>query len=165
MTRLRWLTMIAVLALGAAIGAVSLAAAADGEAERSSATAPNGVERVDVAARLAAGAAGEPAPTNVQIAKGDLRTALTTLNPLGGGGPSVIDPRTGRPWAESPVYVVTMNGHFQLKEAHVPRGQPLPQGSVMELVIDALSERVVSRHVQSTPGADLRQLGGAVVEG
>jgi hypothetical protein len=165
MRSLRWLAVIAVLGLGVTIGVANFGGAAGAVASPPSAPGRlSGVEGADVAARLDATAAGEAAPTNVQIAKGNLRGAMETLDPAGGSGPNVTDPRTGRPFGESPVYVVTMDGHFSLNEAHVPRGQSLPEGSVMEVVVDALSESVISRHVQSAPAANLRPL-GAVTEG
>ncbi len=164
MRGLRWLAVLSVLAVGVTIGVASIGgAAAAGVAQPPAGGAQSGVEGADVAARMDATAAGDAAPENVQIAKADLRGAMQTLNPAG-GVPNVTDPRTGRPFGESPVYVVTMSGQFRLDEAHVPRGQSLPEGSVMEVVVDALSERVISRHVQSSPAAELRQL-GAVTEG
>jgi hypothetical protein len=51
---------------------------------------------------------------------------------------------------ETPVYLVTLRGHFVLNLAHVPRGLPAPAGNAMQLTIDH-SGRVLGLHVGSEP--------------
>jgi hypothetical protein len=57
---------------------------------------------------------------------------------IGGGStpPQLIDPRTGKPLAQSSVYLVTMAGRFAIAR-HVPENEPVPTGTRLSLVIDA----------------------------
>src|SRR5580704_5049986 len=65
-----------------------------------------GVEQI--ALRCAA-ADGDAAPTAVESAFTSMGTASTLLDQ---SAPTIVDPRTGEPFAQTPVYVVTMRGHF-----------------------------------------------------
>lgn len=100
--------------------------------------------------------AGDSSPASMEELSCSLGEAARTVDP-GSQGSTVVDPRTGQPWADSQVYLVTMRGHFVINR-HIPRGQPAPTGTVLTTVIDASSNLVVGRSLGEAPPA-LSQLG------
>jgi hypothetical protein len=105
-----------------------------------------------------ASASGDSAPTEIEETSGTLGQVAMLLDPQDGQAsvPQITDPRTGRPWSESPAYVITMHGDFTLNFPQ-PHGVPASTGTVLTLVIDAKSGFVESQSVGSgTP--NLRQI-------
>jgi hypothetical protein len=99
----------------------------------------------------AAGQDGEMAPTEIEAASGTLAQSAQATDPQD-PAPTITDPRTGRPWAESPVEVVTMRGQFTSNGSHPP-GTPEGTGTVLTVTIDKQSGRIVSRSLGNTPVA------------
>jgi hypothetical protein len=102
---------------------------------------------------------GEMAPEAVEATSGTLAQSAQATDPED-APPVITDPRTGRPWGDSAVDVVTMRGQFTANGPH-PAGMPAPTGTVLTLTIDAKSGRVVAQSLRNTP-TDLRQINPAV---
>jgi hypothetical protein len=75
--------------------------------------------------------------------------ALTTIAPSA-VPPELTDPRTGVSWAQSSVYLLTMQGHFSIAK-HVPPNKPIPTGTQLSLAIDVASGRIVSTILSNNP--------------
>lgn len=138
-------------------------AAAGPELQPALESAPTMADIEETALRTAA-ADGESAPTGMEEASGTLGQAGLVLDPRDGqaGLPEITDPRTGKPWAESAVYVVTMHGHFT-SSGPVPRNAAVPTGTVLSMVIDAKSGFVVARSLSDT-ARDLHQVNPTVTK-
>jgi hypothetical protein len=81
--------------------------------------------------------AGDKTPTSIEETSGTLGHAATAIDPQD-APPEVTDPRTGAPWASSSVDIITMRGDFEAY-GRIPRGQPVPTGTVLTFVVDAQS--------------------------
>lgn len=149
--------------VAAAIGAVLVAALSGGAA----ATPVQPEVRVslsqvrETALRIAA-IAGEPSP-HIEAAEATLERAASLFTP-GEGAPNVIDPRTGKPWAESSVVFVTMTGHFTGGDVPTPRGAAPPKGSLMDLLIDSVSGSVVGEYIGNGAVPNLHDLSPTVTD-
>jgi hypothetical protein len=86
---------------------------------------------------------GEAAPTAIEETSGTLGHVAHALDP-GASVPAITDPRTGQPWGDSAVYVVTMRGHFAAY-GPAPRKVRRPKGTVLSITIDAKSGFVVTQ--------------------
>lgn len=83
----------------------------------------------------------------------------------GGGAPNVTDPRTGEPWADSPVIFMAMTGNFTGPgDVPTPRGTTPPTGSLMELLIDSASGSIVGEYIGSATAPNLHELNGTVTD-
>lgn len=101
------------------------------------------IAQIQQMALLSAANDGQSVPANVEEASSTLGQVAHAIDPQDGTGPTVTDPRTGNPWAESPVYVVTMQGHFTYN-GPTPRRGKVPTGTVLTIAIDAQSGDVVA---------------------
>lgn len=115
----------------------------------------------ETALRIAA-RVGEPSP-HVEAAETTLAGAASLFTP-GEAPPNITDPRTGEPWADSPVVFVAMTGHFTGDDGPIPEGVPTPTGSLMELLIDSASGSVVGEYVGHEPAPNLHELNATVTE-
>jgi hypothetical protein len=111
-----------------------------------------GVEQV--ALRYAAGD-GDAAPTDVESASTSMGAASALLDE---SAPMNVDPRTGEPFAQTPVYVVTMRGRFVANGVPIPHGDVAPTGSTLDLIVDAKSGFVISVYITNEAALDLSQL-------
>ncbi len=144
-----------VLGIGIGIAAstgASAESASQSPAEAEVAPIAAGVEQI--ALRYAA-ADGDAAPTDVESAPTSMGTASTFLNE---SPPMNVDPRTGEPFAQTPVYVVTMRGQFVANGVPIPHGDVVPTGSTLDLIIDAKSGFVISIYLTNEAAPDLSQL-------
>jgi hypothetical protein len=112
---------------------------------------------VEGPARLIAAECDEPS-VSMEVAKGTWGASLAVTEPEL-TPPTIIDPRTGLPWTESPVYVASMRGHFVDSNAPVPAGSPAPSGTVLTVTVDAMSGSVVGIVLTSGQAPDLQSLG------
>jgi hypothetical protein len=136
----------------AAVVIVSLTTGASAQSNESTGTQrPLATGEVRSLALGTAGHDGEMAPTEIQATSGTLAQAAHATDP-DDPVPTITDPRTGRPWAESPVEVVTMRGHFTSGGPH-PAGTPEPTGTVLTVTIDSASGRIVSQAIGNAPVA------------
>jgi hypothetical protein len=98
-------------------------------------------------ARRRAAAAGD-SEAGAEVAQGSLASAQAAVDPSASGAAS---PGPGlATLMQSSTYTVVMHGRFTLALAHVPRGQPLPGGSVLDVVVDARNGFVDGIHVGDT---------------
>ncbi len=154
--------LLAVL-VAAAIGAILIAVLSGG----ATATPAQPETRValsevrETALRIAA-IASEPSP-HIEAAETTLGEAASLFTP-GEGAPNVTDPRTGEPWADSPVIFVAMTGHFTGGGVPAPRGTAPPTGSLMELLIDSVSGSVVGEYIGNAATPNLRELNATVTD-
>jgi hypothetical protein len=111
------------------------------------------MKTVSQAAHMVAAEDGEMAPSSLLLASKtiELGEAIPMISP-GTTAPTIADPRTGEPWSQSSVYVVTMDGRFTASR-HIPDGHPVPTGSHLSLAIDVASGRVVSQFLGRVPPA------------
>jgi hypothetical protein len=162
-----------IVAAGLAGGAIALAvspgasgttqASAEGDlrAEVQNLTAPDASETAAFYAQAirAAEIAGDPTPTDMAMAVTTMEHATALVeHERSPATNTVIDPRTGQPWNDSAVFIVTMRGHFRLATVPVREGQEAPTGEVLTLLIDRQTERVVGIHLSDT-GDNLGELG------
>jgi hypothetical protein len=91
----------------------------------------------------------EMAPEAISVADRSVQfgEAIRMISPEA-TAPETIDPRTGKPWLESSVFVVTLEGQFTVRR-HVPYDQPIPTGTHLSLAIDVASGKVVSTYLGS----------------
>jgi hypothetical protein len=80
--------------------------------------------------------AGEPNPSDVNLARGSFAKAQAAMEPSAGSGMSVAGGGSLAPWASSGAYLVVMHGDFT-PNVPAPRGRKLPTGSVMGLILGA----------------------------
>jgi hypothetical protein len=105
---------------------------------------------VQSTAMALAAKSGDYAPTlRVAEKTAPYGQALTTIAPSA-VPPELTDPRTGVSWAQSSVYVLTMQGHFTIAK-HVPPNKPIPTGTQLSLAIDVASGRIVSTILSNKP--------------
>jgi hypothetical protein len=151
------LVMVFVQGIGASASSTSTA----GEDPFASYVAPTGAllsnEKIHQIALARAQADGEPNPTNMAMANGQLRIAQEVMSPQA-TPPSSETPGQAA-LLDSSVDLVTMTGHFTLGDAPVPKGDSAPNGSVMELLIDAHTGMVEGRYVGPNILGDLSRLG------
>jgi hypothetical protein len=88
---------------------------------------------------------GEHSPTGVEETSSTLGAAAQVIE-AGETEPTITDQRTGKPWTESPVDVVTMHGHFTYW-GPTPSNEPPPTGTVLTIMVDAESGAVVSENL------------------
>ncbi len=109
-------------------------------------------EATGIALRVAA-ACGEPNP-KIETAETTLEHAVSLT-----GAPApelnITDPRTGKSFADSPMILVAMTGHFTGADGPIPDGYKPPTGTTMDLAIDAVSGSVVVEYVGNEPAPDL----------
>jgi hypothetical protein len=156
MRRLLALVVVGASAI-ALVVSIGFSDAKGASAESTSASEPAQSEVAPTAATLqqealtVAGDSGDPDPTAIEETSGTLGQAAMLLDPQDGqaGVPQITDPRTGRPWSESPAYVITMHGQFTPNVPH-PKGTLAPTGTVLNLIIDAKSGFVEGRSVGSS---------------
>lgn len=117
--------------------------------------------RIYSKARASAGEAGEPSPSGMETTTATIGQAMTLADPSSRNPSQLIDPRSGKPWSESAVYVVTMHGNFTLGAASTPPGRAAPTGTVLTLMIDRASGEVAGRHLGDA-SVDLHQLSPTV---
>jgi hypothetical protein len=121
-------TLATMLAIGGALAIVSFAV---GHSGRHGPPPPTGDKLAalrTVAARVA-GLNGDPHPSKA-IAVPSTRKAAAKLQ-------SGADVDT-----DQDSYLIVLHGHFVGYVAHVPRGAPLPRGSVLTIVVDASTDLV-----------------------
>jgi hypothetical protein len=142
----------------AAVAAILIASLAGGASGATSPTPTNSIPtepeevppteaQVHQAALRAAAISGELTPTQVEQTTGTLGQAAQVLDPTGSN--TFTDPRTGRPWVESPVYVLTMRGHFTAY-GPIPKNHPIPTGTVLTIVLDGKSGRLVAESLNNS---------------
>jgi hypothetical protein len=138
--------LIAVVLTGTAGAVIAIASLPGGSgadvAVALPAEAPPTMSQIQEAAHQVAAKSGELAPTEIETTSGTLAQAARVIDPQG-SAPNMTDPRTGEPWADSPVYVVTERGHFTYS-GPTPKSRPAPTGTVLTVVIDAKSGQVVA---------------------
>ncbi len=149
----------AAVALGVGIWHTKGASAQNAPEAEPAEVAPT-MAQIDHAALEVAAREGEPAPTSVEETSGTLAQTARAIDPQD-APPTVTDPRTGKPWSESAVYIVTMQGHFTY-DGPLPRGQATPTGTTLNVVIDAKTGFVVTRSLGKAP-LDLRQISPNVI--
>ena len=104
-------------------------------------------------AKKEAKADGETHPGIVEITSGTMGGEVQAMTSSPGitraTGPlaDVTDPRTARPWIDSPVYRVKMTGQHFTSHVPTPKRQEDPTGKTLDLIIDAASGRVVSEYI------------------
>ena len=76
-------------------------------------------------------------PTEVSTRRGTLREIMLQLNP------EAQVPQDAA--ADTTAYLVIMHGEFTLGDAHVPFGHPMPQGTILAIVIDDHTGQVIGR--------------------
>jgi hypothetical protein len=113
--------------------------------------------KIEATARQIAAACGEP-NVSMEVVNSTLGDALTAINPER-TLPTITDPRTGLPWVESPVYVVSMHGNFVDADAKLPPGANVPSGTSLTVTIDEMSGLVVSTGVGPGTGPNMPALG------
>jgi hypothetical protein len=157
--------LIAVLLVAAAIAATVVASLAGGASGATTAEAapqsesPPTMPQIEQAALRAAGRSGELAPSAIEETSGTLGQAAQVLDPHD-AGISITDPRTGKPWSDSPVYVVTMRGQFTF-DGPTPKNRPAPTGTVLTIVVDAKSGIGVAESLNDSP-PDMQQINPSV---
>jgi hypothetical protein len=117
-------------------------------AEPPSEVAPAPAQLVEVALHVAT-KYGETGPTGIEEASSTFGAARHVLAP-NETIPAITDPLTGKPLTESPVAVVTMHGHFTYWGPTPPQ-EPPPTGTVLTIVVDAESGRVLSENLGTSP--------------
>ncbi len=107
-------------------------------------TAPQ-VQKVRQEALAVSIEAGEDAPTMEIAGKTQTYAQGEELASAEPGESKIqgIDPRTGKPMAETSVYAVSLVGHFAISK-HVPQGQKIPTGTQLKLLIDVANGVVVT---------------------
>lgn len=131
------------------------------EAVDNSAPTPAEISTIRATAIQRAAAAGEPAPS-IEMTTTSMGQARALIDPQA-TGQQVTDPRTGAPWSDTSVYVVSMRGRFTFSQAHLPHGALAPIGTVMDLLIDRTSNTTVGIHIGSE-SKDLHQLNSTVTK-
>jgi hypothetical protein len=155
------------IALALACGAALVAPLSGGATASTTTTGPTttqpervtAAEATGIALRVAA-ACGEPNP-KIETAETTLEHAVS-LTGAPAPEPNLTDPRTGNSFADSPVILVAMTGHFTGADAPVPSGSKPITGTTMDLAIDALSGSVVVEYVGNEPAPDLSTTGNSV---
>ncbi len=150
-------TLIAV-ALVAAVAAFAVTiwhatrAAAEGHSETlTSGTTPSAVPpmaQIQQTALRIAENEGDPTPAAITATSSTLGAAAHAID-ADSTAPSITDPLTGKPWSETPVYVVNMQGHFTY-DGPVPAGAKTPTGTSLTLMIDPQSGGVVAQTLGTT---------------
>jgi hypothetical protein len=100
------------------------------------------LEKIVAIADARSDEAGTPNPP-MRAGKGSLEAAMRTID-RSSNLPEQTSPGY-RAMLATPVYLVVMQGHFALNDAHVPPGDGIPTGSVLDLVIDAHTGAVIGR--------------------
>jgi hypothetical protein len=151
--RKRPLVVVTSAAVVAVVAAVSLSGGAAAQPVEGvpSGAQPLTTSEIRSTALLAASQDEEMAPTSVEETSGTLAQVISATSPQD-TAPAITDPRTGRPWAESAVDVVTMRGEFKSNGPRPPE-TPAPTGTVLTVTIDAKSGRVVGQTLGQTPVA------------
>jgi hypothetical protein len=103
---------------------------------------------------------GDPAPTAVTATTGTLGAAAHAID-ADSSAPTITDPLTGKPWSETQVYVVAMQGHFTY-DGPVPSGARTPTGTSLTLMIDGQSGAVVAQ-ILGTTAPDLHGISPSVI--
>jgi hypothetical protein len=154
------------IALAVASGAAVIAALSVGATASTTTTGPTTTqpERVTVAeatgiALQVAAVCGEPNP-KIETAETTLEQAVS-LSGAPAPEPTITDPRTGKSFADSPVILVAMTGHFTGADAPVPSGSKPITGTTMDLAIDAVSGSVIVEYVGNAPTPDLSTSGNS----
>lgn len=157
------------IALALACGAALVAPLSGGATASTTTTGPTTTqpERVTVAeatgiALRVAAACGEPNP-KIEAAETTLEHAVS-LSGAPAPEPNIIDPRTGKSFADSPVILVAMTGRFTGADAPVPSGSKPITGTTMDLAIDAVSGSVVVEYVGNEPAPDLSTNGNSAAD-
>jgi hypothetical protein len=101
------------------------------------------------------------APTSIEETSGTLSQAAHAIDPHS-GPPKVTDPRSGQPWADSSVYIVTMRGKFTYNGPQ-PKNSPRVTGSVLTIAVDAKNGFVVAE-VLSNSAKDLHEINPTVTK-
>jgi hypothetical protein len=143
--------IVLVLAIGVALTIGILhtksAAAGDSTASQAVASAPSIAQMQETALHIAA-ESGDADPSGIEEAKSTLGTVSHVIEPQG-TGPTITDPETGKPWSESPVYVVTMRGHFTY-DGPAPRGGSIPTGTSLTVTINPQTGALVSESLSES---------------
>ncbi len=154
--------LLAVL-VAATIGAVLIAVLSGGATATPAQPATQvALSEVHGTALRIASRVGEPSP-RIEAAETTLGEAASLFTP-GEGAPNLTDPRTGKPWADSPVIFVVMIGHFTGTDSPIPKGVPTPTGSLMELLVDSASGSVVGEYVGNETPPNLHELNATVTD-
>jgi len=163
---LKRLLAAALLATGVAFAVGALhtrgASAASTQTEGSSSSAPPPIPSyllAQTAVQVAQEQGDITEPSKIEEVSGTLGQAAELVDPKN-PAPTVIDPRTGKPWSESPVDVVTMKGAFTYN-GPMPYWASTTKGNTLTFVVDLKSGIVVSQVISdATP--DLAQISPTV---
>lgn len=98
-------------------------------------------------AQAAAAQAGDPSPSSIE------QSALTTRAEANSVASGEIVPGTNGS------YLIAERGQFKATNAPIPSGAPIPQGSVLTLVVDATTGEVTDSGI-SDNYPDMSSLGG-----
>jgi hypothetical protein len=99
------------------------------------------LERIEGIAQEVSERAREPHPS-MKVGEGTLEDAMRTIDP------TTTFPETGqavRNMLKESIVLAVLHGHFVVNDAHVRKGAPPPEGTVMDLVIDRHTGAVVGR--------------------
>jgi hypothetical protein len=141
----KWLVTVATTGVAVAVGVI-LASSSATASPNASVSRPRLTERQIIqVAMAAANGAGDRAPTLIQHSEGTREKA----NRIDSG-----DIVPGQGWS----YLIAERGHFVLNDAPRPFGAPAPKGSVLTLIVDAVTHQVTDSGV-SNRYPDLAKLG------
>lgn len=103
---------------------------------------------------------GDANPTSITAATGPLLSALEVMCPHSAPTtPSSAMTSGERAAMEASVYVVQLDGSFTLANAHVRPGEPVPQGTVLRLLVGARTGALEGRSLSTSVQAPLGNLG------
>lgn len=99
----------------------------------------------------------EASSSNVQAVSSSLRDAMGEIDP---SETLPANPTAGYAnWLENPTYLLVLHGHFALNNEPLPPGAATPEGSVLDVIINAHTGSVVGIHVSNQEPTDLASIG------